>query len=135
MKIYMEVSLYDFEAWSGGADTLNRVIDADKVEELENLLEELYPEGLSDTELNDILWFEEDWVYEILGIRTESEIRAEIESVQEEMDELMENFDEECEAEELNEDQKNALWNGAYRLDYETMEEHIAELEAEIDKW
>lgn len=133
MKIYMEVSLYDFEAWSGGADTLNRVIDNGKVEELENLLEELYPEGLSDTELNDILWFEEDWVYEILGIRTESDIKAEIESVQEEMDELMDNFLDEIE--ELNEDQKNALWNGAYRLDYETMEEHIAELEAELDNW
>ena len=80
----MEVSLYDFEAWSGGADTLNRVIDNGKVEELENLLEELYPEGLSDTELNDILWFEEDWVYENLGIRTESEIRAEIERLKQE---------------------------------------------------
>ena len=48
MRIYTETSLENFGAWCGGRNTL----------ELETVLEELYPNGLSETELNDILWFD-----------------------------------------------------------------------------
>lgn len=135
MTIYTEISLENFEAWSGGLDTLERVINAGKVEELERLFDELHPEGLSDTELNDILWFEDDWIYQTLGIRTEEEIKEEIEEVREQMDELMEDFEQECEDEELNVDQKNALWNKCYRLDYEGLEEELDSLEEELENW
>ena len=135
MKIYMEVSLYDFDAWSGGADTLNRVIDAGKVEELEQMLDELYPEGLSDTELNDILWFEEDWVYETLGIRTESEIREEIDTLNDELAEIMESFNEESEG--MTREEKTLLWNHNpnYGMDFETIEVRIKTLMKELDNW
>jgi hypothetical protein len=36
-------------------------------------MEDLYPDGLSETQLNDILWFEEDWIFEMLGITDEGE--------------------------------------------------------------
>ena len=68
MKITSEMSLKNFKAWSGAKDTLNKLIELDKCDELEFILDDLYPDGLTDTQLNDILWFDDEWVYEILGI-------------------------------------------------------------------
>lgn len=66
IKIIEEINLADFEAWSGGAYTL-QVLTLDQCEELEAILDELYPDGMSDTELNDFLWFEDDYIAERLG--------------------------------------------------------------------
>lgn len=46
---------------------------AGKLDELESLLETSYPEGLTITELNDILWFEGEEVLKDLGIAEEDE--------------------------------------------------------------
>ena len=73
MKITSEMSLKNFKAWSGAKDTLNKLIELDKCDELEFILDDLYPDGLTDTQLNDILWFEDEWIYETLGIETEEE--------------------------------------------------------------
>ena len=73
MKIYSETSLENFEAWSGAVDTLDRVREAGKCAELESILEDLYPDGMSETELNDLLWFEPETVFEWLGIEEEEE--------------------------------------------------------------
>ena len=73
MRIYSETSLENFEAWSGAVDTLDRVREAGKCDELESILEDLYPDGMSETELNDLLWFEPETVYEWLGIEEEEE--------------------------------------------------------------
>jgi hypothetical protein len=69
--------LCDFNAWSGAKDTKDTILKHNQGEEFDNLIEELYPDGLSETQLNDILWFEPEWIYEILGIseeETEDEI-------------------------------------------------------------
>ena len=68
MKITSEMSLKNFKAWSGGKVTLNKLIELDKCDELEFILDDLYPDGLTETQLNDILWFEDEWIYETLGI-------------------------------------------------------------------
>ena len=73
MKIYRELDLTSFEPWSGAVDTYNTIYNADKLEELECLLEELYPEGIDETQLNDLLWFDSKWLYETLGISEEDE--------------------------------------------------------------
>ena len=73
MKIYMELSLENFEAWSGAVDTLDRIREAEKCEELEFILDDLFPDGMSETALNDLLWFEPEQVYEWLGIEEEEE--------------------------------------------------------------
>lgn len=73
MKIYSETNLENFEAWSGAADTLYRVKEEGKCGELEAILENLYPDGMSETELNDLLWFEPETVFEWLGIEEEEE--------------------------------------------------------------
>lgn len=151
MKIYTEISLCDFEAWSGGENTLDRVINEGKVDELEAVLEDLYPDGIDETALNDILRFESDWVYEVCGIRSESEIREELEEAKEELAELMENFEEECEdmiefnnesrtdeeLDEMNEEEieslKSEIWANNYEDDAEEIKEKITELEEELE--
>ena len=71
MKIIKVMGLENFEAWSGAIDTKNIIIEANKAEEFDYLIEELYPEGLTETELNDLLWFESDWLFESLNINIE----------------------------------------------------------------
>lgn len=71
MKITMEMSLYNFEAWGGAVDTLERIKEAGLCYELEGYFEELYPDGISETTLNDILWFDADNIIEALGLPTD----------------------------------------------------------------
>lgn len=73
MKVYSEMSIRDFEAWSGAVDTKDKIIANDKEEEFDALIEELYPDGIDETQLNDILWFDDEWVLESLGIEDEDE--------------------------------------------------------------
>ena len=73
MIIKTETNLRNFKAWSGAIDTKKIILVAGLEEEFEMLIDELYPEGLTDTELNDILWFDSDWILENLGIKEEEE--------------------------------------------------------------
>ena len=80
MKIYTEVSLADFEWWSGAKDTAERINEAnansnyDLWNELEEILEDIEPEeGWNETAINDLLWFEPETVFEWLGIEDEEE--------------------------------------------------------------
>lgn len=68
MKTFNETSISDFQSWSGAKDTQKTIIENNKENEFDALIEGLYPDGLSETSLNDLLWFESDWIYETLGI-------------------------------------------------------------------
>jgi len=68
MEIKKYITLNDFEAWSGAKDTKEIIIENGKESEFDYLIEELYPNGLTETTLNDILWFDDEWVFETLGI-------------------------------------------------------------------
>ena len=65
------LSITDFKTWSGATDTKETIISEGKADDFDRLIEELYPDGLSETQLNDILWFDEDWIYDNLGIEVE----------------------------------------------------------------
>ena len=73
MKVITETSLERFDAWSGAVDTKNLIISLGLEEEFEMLIDELYEEGLTDTQLNDLLWFESDWILENLGVEVEED--------------------------------------------------------------
>ena len=70
MKVYKEItSLYDFEPWSGAVETYNKIIEAGKEEELIDQLEQVFAgKEISDTDINDMLWFEPDVCYELVGL-------------------------------------------------------------------
>ena len=71
MLIKTETNLRNFKAWSGAVDTKKIILDVGLEEEFEMLIDELYPDGLTDTELNDLLWFDSGWILENLGIKEE----------------------------------------------------------------
>lgn len=65
--------LSDYEPWSGAVDTWDKIVEADAVDTLDAYLEEMYPEGLTMTQLNDLLWFDSDSVLADLGISEEED--------------------------------------------------------------
>lgn len=74
MKIYKEQSLADFKFWSGAETTAQRIWEeqgSEGFDQLEAILEDLYPDGIDETELNDLLWFEPETIFEWLGIGDE----------------------------------------------------------------
>ncbi len=73
IKVYREISIDNFEGWSGAEDTIDKIREADKIDALDNFLEEEYPDGVDETQLNDLFRFDGDWVLGILGIPTEDE--------------------------------------------------------------
>lgn len=71
MTVTSEVNLSTFDAWSGAIETKKVILEHNKEEDFNMLIEELYPNGLSETTLNDLLWFEDDYIFESLGIEIE----------------------------------------------------------------
>lgn len=64
-------------AWSGAVDTLNSIIEADKEEEFMQLLENVFgmdEEIPDETNVNDFIWFESDFIFEHLGLDENGEI-------------------------------------------------------------
>ena len=124
MKLYRESSLENFEPWSGAVSTYNRIWNEGKMSEFEQLLEDLYPDGIEETALNDILWFEEEWVYDELGIRSYDTVYDELETAKQELADLISDRDEELEDCETEEEVT------AVMLEYD---EEISEKQEEID--
>lgn len=70
MKIYSEKSLSNFEFWSGAVESANELTN-EQFDELESQLEQLYPDGVDETFINDLFWHDFDTVKEWLGIEDE----------------------------------------------------------------
>ena len=62
----VEQSLRNFQFWSGAKDTADQ-LTAEQIDQIESVLEDCYPDGITDTQINDIFWFEDDWIAECLG--------------------------------------------------------------------
>ena len=74
MKIIREYDFNDLyeNSWSGAIDTLDTIIKNDMENELMEHLEEIFDNQIpTETEVNDYLWFESDYIYECLGIDLE----------------------------------------------------------------
>ena len=66
MQIVDEIILHNFKPWAGAKAVFNRLTE----EEIDKLEEILIDSGqiLSSTDINDIFWFEDEWICEVLGI-------------------------------------------------------------------
>jgi hypothetical protein len=73
MKIYSEKSLRDFEFWAGAADRV-KYLTEQELDTIEAILEDAYPEGMSETAVNDLFWFDDDTIAEWLGYSDFEEI-------------------------------------------------------------
>jgi len=65
MKVYTELQLTSFNFWSGAKQ---HSFTYSELNELENALEDLYPDGTSETQINDLFWFEEEFLCECIGL-------------------------------------------------------------------
>ena len=98
MKYYVETSLESFEAWSGGRDTLEVLIEKGLCDTVENILNDIYAdEAPTDTEINDTLWFSRDEIAEWCGFSSwEALENGEEEEEETEEEEAENNFSRWC---------------------------------------
>ena len=68
MTYTVETSLADFPAWSGAVHTLDVLIEKDLCDTVEACLVDVLGEYPTDTEINDMLWFETDAIAEWCGV-------------------------------------------------------------------
>ena len=132
MTITYELDLNRFEAWSGAKETLERIQREGKCAELENVLEELYPDGMTETELNDLLWFDSESVYEWLGIRSESQIEKEIEEAEEELEEKLSDLEFDLDDDLTEEERKDII--ESYQPEIDEIKERITDLKEELEE-
>ena len=132
MTITYELDLNSFQAWSGAKETLERIQREGKCAELENVLEELYPDGMTETELNDLLWFESETVYEWLGIRSEEQIKKEIEEAEAELEEKLSDLEFDLDDDLTEEERKDII--ESYQPEIDEIKERIADLKEELSE-
>lgn len=78
MEIRKEIN--DFYAladmvWSGAVDTIADIQNTNKEDEFMNLLEAVFCDEVpTDTEVNDFIWFERDYIYENIGLTENGEL-------------------------------------------------------------
>ena len=132
MTITYELDLNSFKAWSGAVDTLERIQREGKCAELENVLEELYPDGMTETELNDLLWFDSESVYEWLGIRSEGQIEKEIEEAEAELEDKLSDLEFDLDDDLTEEERKDII--ESYQPEIDEIKERIADLKEELEE-
>lgn len=72
MKIYREESLSNFEFWSGAIANAEEFT----LEELDRISEELKAadngDGYEETQINDLMWFEPEYLASLIGLEWDS---------------------------------------------------------------
>ena len=69
IKVYEELTIAEFDAWGSAEITLDIIREHDKMEELEELAEEMFgDEPMDETVINDWLWFDRDEIFFQLDI-------------------------------------------------------------------
>ena len=60
-----------FEAWGNAKDILEKIEMAGKMDQLDQYISELYPEGISGSDFNDLIGIDHDTVLQELGMYDE----------------------------------------------------------------
>lgn len=139
--LYKEMSIHDFKPWSGAVNTYERLERNNKLNDLEWSLSEIFgKDDIEETELNDLLWFEPDTVYEIVGLETESEIKEEIEETELEIEYITEYIDtleeEIAECEQGSEEWQDKTFNlVGYKSDLDQLYNELERLREELEEF
>ena len=78
MKVTYEFDLSEFKAWSGGADTLEKIREFDlnhpgAMNAAQQYIEDCLGDEATETQINDMLWFEDDFILDAIGYCAEDE--------------------------------------------------------------
>lgn len=68
MRLYSDFDINTFDAWSGGEDTKDAIINAGKADLFNALADDIFPDGCDVTQMNDFLRFDTQYIYELLGL-------------------------------------------------------------------
>lgn len=63
MKVYKEMLIEDFQPWCGAKERFEDAKKRGRLSEIESLLEAVYPQGCTETDINDYFWFQYDEDY------------------------------------------------------------------------
>ena len=150
MKVINEISFGSYNTRSSAQAFLNRICAEGKAELLDAVLTDMYPDGIRENELDDILDYEEEDVCKWLDMRTESDVcsdirdkEAEIEDAEDSIKELEEEIaswerelyeDEDADTDDIQSkiDELNSDIN-TYRDDIEAYTEELTELNEELE--
>ena len=69
----LRIDFNRYRPWEGAINTLNKIRLAGKLDAFEAALDELYPDGMDEGKLNDLLWFEPDYCLSLVGLPGEDE--------------------------------------------------------------
>lgn len=73
MTIKVEKNLRDFEFWGGAKGNAN-LLTPDELDQLEEIIDSMdLGEGWTDTQINDMMWFEFDVACDWLGIELDED--------------------------------------------------------------
>ena len=75
-RICREIPLAEFDFWPEARERTDYLTE-EELNQIEQILEHIYPEGLSEGALNVLFWFEEDLIAEWLGYKNFEEILME----------------------------------------------------------
>jgi len=66
MKVYSELDLKSFKFWSGAKETA-ALLSFEELDTMEQEIEALFIEELSETAINDLFWFDTEFIEECIG--------------------------------------------------------------------
>ena len=58
----------EFKPWNGAADNYKKIKDANKLPQFYNVIKSLYPDKIKKQALNDLLWYDFDFIKSELGM-------------------------------------------------------------------
>jgi len=70
MTITRELNLVNFEFWSGANQNQ---FTYSELKQIETELEEIFPNGATETQINDLFWFEEEFLCGLIGLSFEDD--------------------------------------------------------------
>lgn len=123
LKVYTS-TLDNFHPSKEAEALWEEIKDSKKIEDLEYALESLYPDGISDEALDDMLIHEEEWVRDLIGLPIEDGEEAEEESIDE--------FDAKDESEPVESDDE--IEDDVEPVDYEESDDEINPEGEEMDE-
>ena len=96
--------------WSGAVDTIADVQNADKENEFMDFLEMVFCYNVpTDTEVNDFIWFERDYIYENIGLTEDGNLPED--EMEETLNEPIESLENEDDFEEFCQDCDRCICN------------------------
>ena len=103
ITVKMELSFEDLEknCWSGAVDTLKTIREHDMEDAFMNLIGDMYCDGdlPTLTTINDLLWFDDGFIFESLGIDPDDDDDDDYED-EEDDDDYDDDYDEDFDEEE-----------------------------------